>query len=95
MYILGALLFMEVADGLLTSALIEKEIAWEANPLLYDIAGKPYFPVLKIAGGLVAIIILWDIHRHHPRLAFWTASVFVLIYTGIAGWNLHLLLSNL
>jgi hypothetical protein len=83
---------MEVADGFLTNALIRLDIASEANPVMFGLAGKSSFPVFKFAGVLLAVIILWDIHRRHPRLAFWTALTFLIVYTGIVAWNGHLLI---
>jgi hypothetical protein len=90
-YILGALILLEVADGVVTNILIKKDIAQEGNPVLVNVAGGTGFLIIKIVGVLLAALILWDIRRRHPRLAFWTASVFLLVYIGIVVWNLHLL----
>jgi hypothetical protein len=81
-----------VADGVLTNILIQKGIARESNPFLVGIAGESRLIYLKILGVLLAALILWDVHRRHPRIAFWTSSTFLLIYCGIVGWNSHLLL---
>jgi hypothetical protein len=48
--------------------------------------------IIKVVGILLAALILWDIHRRYPRVAFWTASAFLLIYCGVVGWNTWLLL---
>jgi hypothetical protein len=88
------LVLMDIADGFLTNALINSGIAREGNPVLMDVAGGTRFMVIKILGVLLAVLILWDIHRRHPRLAFWVSSVFLLIYAGIVSWNLHLLLTG-
>jgi hypothetical protein len=89
------LMFMVVADGVVTNILIQKGIARESNPLLVDIAGESRLIIIKIVGVLLAALILWDVHRRHARTAFWTSSVFLLIYCGIVGWNLHLLLRGI
>ena len=80
-----------VADGVLTNLLIQKGIAREANPLLVGIAGERALIIVKVIGVLLCVLILWDIYRRNPRLAFWTSSVFLLVYAGIVAWNLRLL----
>jgi hypothetical protein len=86
---------MEVTDGILTNVLIKKGIAREGNPFLVNIAGENGFLILKIVGVLVAVFIIWDVHRRYPRLAFWTGSTFLLIYACIVAWNLHLLIAGM
>ena len=76
----------------MTNLLIEKGIAWEANPWLMDIAGKPGFITLKIVGVLLAAFMLWDVHRRYPQAAFWVATFFLAVYAGILVWNLRLLI---
>jgi hypothetical protein len=82
---------MDIADGILTNILLNRGIAIEGNPFLVDIAGKSGFLIIKIVGVLLAALILWDVHRRHPRLAFWISVVFLAAYCGIVGWNTHLL----
>jgi hypothetical protein len=91
-FILGALILVEITDGILTNILIRRGIAREGNPFLINIAGENGFMILKIVGVLLAVVILWDIHRRYPRLAFWTSSVFLLVYCGIVAWNTSLLI---
>lgn len=86
---------MEVADGFLTNALLLRDLAREGNPLLTGIAGTSGFPIIKIIGVILAVVLLWDVHRRHPRLAFWTAAAFLFIYSGIVAWNLRVLLLGL
>ncbi len=86
---------MVIADGILTNILIKKDIAREANPFLFNIAGGSGLIILKVLGVLLVVLILWDVHRRNPRTAFWTSSIFLLIYAGIVAWNLHLLISGL
>jgi hypothetical protein len=94
-YILAILIFMVIADGVLTNLLIQKDIAWEANPFLVSLAGNSGLIIFKIVGVLIAVLILWDIYRRSPKLSFWASSVFVLFYTAIVVWNLRLLLLGL
>jgi hypothetical protein len=86
---------MVLADGAITNVLIQIGIAREANPFLAGIAGESKLIIFKTAGVLLVILIFWDIRRYYPRLAFWTASSFLLIYCGIVLWNLNLLLTGL
>jgi Ca2+/Na+ antiporter len=85
-------MFMVVADGVVTNVLIQKGIARESNPLLVGVAGESRLIIIKVVGVLLAVLILWDVHRRHPRIALWTSSAFLLIYCGIVAWNLFLLL---
>jgi len=86
-YLLGLLIFLNIADGILTHFLVELDLGKEANPFLLKLVGEPVFLVLKVVGILLCALILWDIHRRHPRLAFMSTSVFVTIYVGIVVWN--------
>lgn len=83
---------MVVADGILTNILVRRGIARESNPFLVEIAGENRLIIIKIFGVLLAALILWDIHRRYPKLAMWASTLFLLIYCGIVGWNLHLFL---
>jgi hypothetical protein len=94
-YILAVLIIMVIADGVLTNLLIQKDIAREANPFLVNIAGDMGLIIFKIVGVLLCVFILWDIYRRSPKLAFWVSAVFLVIYSGIVAWNLHLLLTGL
>jgi hypothetical protein len=84
------LVMLDTADGLMTEFLIKNNIAREANPFLLAWAGEPGFLALKVTGVLLAALILWDIHRRHPRLAFRLALFFMIIYGVIVFWNLSL-----
>jgi hypothetical protein len=93
--ILIFLVLMVISDGVITNLLIQKGIASEANPLLENLAGDRGLIILKVVGVLVAVVILWDIYRRNPRMAFWVSIVFLVAYSGIVAWNLHLLLLGL
>ena len=92
---LTILAVMVVTDGVLTNILIQKGIAREGNPVLVGIAGEASLVILKVAGAILASLVIWDISRRYPRVAFWTASIFLLVYTGIVAWNLYLLLAGM
>jgi len=91
-YLLGLLVLLVVADGLLTQLLITDGIAREGNPFLQSIVGENIFIVLKVAGALLCALILWDIYKRHPRVAMISTSCFVVFYGVIVLWNLSLAL---
>ncbi|MFC2033517.1 DUF5658 family protein [Chloroflexota bacterium] len=91
-YLLGLLVLLVVADGLLTQLLIKGGKAREANPFLQPIVGEDIFIVLKVAGALLCGLILWDIYKRHPRVAMISTSCFVVFYGMIVLWNLSLAL---
>jgi len=86
---------MVIADGVLTNLLIRHDIAREANPLLVNLAGNAGLIIFKVVGMLLAVVIIWDINRRSPRLAFLVSSIALTVYVAIVAWNLHLLLSGL
>jgi hypothetical protein len=90
-YLLGALILLNITDGLLTNHMIKLGAGAEGNPFLLGIAGEPLFMILKIVGVLLCALILWDIHRRYPKLALVSTSVFVAAYAVIVFWNLRLL----
>lgn len=91
-YLLGFLIGFEILDGILTKLLIEHGIAREGNPFLVPIVGENNFLLIKVLGVLLCALILWDVYRHHPRVALVATSCFVVAYGGIVAWNLTLLI---
>jgi len=89
-YLLGLLILFNISDALLTHFLVKLSLAREANPFLMPIVGQPAFMIVKVLGVLLCVLILWDIYRRHPRLAFMSTSCFVVFYGGIVLWNLGL-----
>ncbi len=89
-YLLGLLIILEIADGLLTNFLIKGGLAREGNPFLVPIVGETGFIVLKVVGVLLCAVILWDIYRRFPRVALVTTWCFVVFYGVILLWNLSL-----
>jgi hypothetical protein len=56
--------------------------------------GEPLFFIVKIAGALVAALILWDISRRHPKLGAVATSCCVGAYSLIVLWNMSLFIFN-
>ncbi len=86
--LLGALFALVVSDGLISKFLVSQRFGLEGNPFLQPWVGEDNFLIMKLAGALFAVLILWDIHKQNPRLSFVSASCFVMLYTGIVLWNL-------
>lgn len=86
-YLLGLLVILVVADGLLTRFLVDGGLAREGNPLLQSFVGENGFIILKAVGALLCALILWDIYRRYPKLALISTLCFVVFYSGILVWN--------
>ena len=89
--LLGALLAAIVADGIITKFLVLNGFAVEGNPFLRSWVGEDTFLTLKLMGGLLAAMYLWSIYRRHPNLSIYFSSFFLVAYTFIIFWNLHIL----
>lgn len=85
--LLGLLVVLVIADGLITQLLIRDGLAREGNPLLQPLVGGSGFIILKAAGALLSAFILWDIYRRFPRVAVIATRCFVAAYGLIVLWN--------
>ncbi|MBE0481582.1 MAG: hypothetical protein IBX68_11470 [Dehalococcoidia bacterium] len=92
-YLLGALVFLVISDGVITEFLVTSGMGREWNKLLEPMIGHPSFLAVKTAGALICAALLWRIFRESPRLAVTGTSVFLLVYAGIVTWNLTVLFS--
>ena len=88
--LLSSLVLLNILDAGITHILVWLGIACERNPFLERIVGEPVFMSLKLVGSLFCAVVLWDIHRRHPRLARGTTIVAVTAYSAIVLWNLSL-----
>ena len=86
--LIGSLLAAIVADGIITEFLVFNGFAYEGNPFLQFWVLKDAFLIIKLLGGLLASLYLWDIYRRHPRVALYCCSLFLAAYTVIISWNL-------
>lgn len=91
--ILGTIFALVVADGLLTNFLVSEGLGREWNPFLQILVGEQNFLFIKIAGVFLSVLILWDIYRRLPKVAFVLSSAITVIYTIILYWNLLLVFS--
>jgi len=89
-YLLGSLLALVVADGVISQFLIEEGLGPEGNPLLKTIATDSDFLIIKMCGAVLSVIILWNMAKRNPRLVSISSTIFVLVYTGILFWNISI-----
>lgn len=90
--VIGSLFAAVVADGIITKFLIDGSYAEEGNPFLKYWVVDDKFLLIKILGGLLVALYLWNINRRHPRLSIWLSSFFLAGYVFIIIWNLLVLL---
>jgi len=91
-YLLGLLVGFEILDGVMSYFLVRGGLGREGNPFLQPIVGEVSFLVLKVVGGLICALILWDIYKRFPRVALISTSCFVAFYVVIVVWNLGVFL---
>ena len=85
--LLGLLLALFLADGIITRFLIDSGIAIEGNPFLKVIVTTDSFFWLKLAGGIIACLLLWDLYRRVGRPILVITSIFVILFNLIVYWN--------
>ena len=91
---LAVLVFLVVADGIVTNVLVNSGVAREGNPFLVSLVGDGSFVALKAVGAFFCALLLWDISRHRPRMAVISTSCLAVAYAGIVSWNLALLFTS-
>lgn len=91
-YLLGTLLSLVVADGIISQFLIKSGIGQEGNPFLKTIVTEGNFLIIKMCGAIVCVLVLWNMARRVPRLIFIVSVSLVSLYTAILFWNIALYL---
>jgi hypothetical protein len=91
-YLLGTLLLLVVADGLISQFLLKSGIGQEGNPFLKVLVAENNFLIVKMCGAIICVIILWNMAKKLPRLVFILSSFFVALYTLILFWNIGVFL---
>jgi len=90
--LLGALFAAVVADGIITMYLFHNGLAQEGNPFMVHWVVEDKLLSIKILGGLLAAIYLWNVFRRHPKVSIISTSILLTGYLFIIGWNLLILL---
>lgn len=91
-YLLGTLLSLVVADGLISQFLIKNRLGQEGNPFLKVLVMENDFLIIKMCSAILCVIILWNIARRLPRLIFIFSTCLVGVYTAILLWNISVFL---
>lgn len=86
--LLATMFSLVVADGVITSFLIQNGLASEANPLLRPIVDGPAFLPLKIAAAIAGALVLWHVYLRKPSYALAGSVSVVVMYTFIVSWNI-------
>lgn len=92
--LLGTLIALGAADGVISRFLIEQGYAHEMNPLLQAWVTKDSFLVIKLTGAAIAACFLWKMYRHHSRLSFNIALYSVSLYMLLVYWSLAIVFIN-
>ena len=87
-YLLGTLLALIVADGIISQFLIKEGLGQEINPFLKTLATGSDFLIIKMCGAIMCVIILWNLAKRSPKLILIFSSFVVAIYTAILFWNI-------
>ena len=87
-YLLGTLLGLIVADGVISQFLIKEGIGHEANPFLKPLATSSDFLIIKLCGAILCVLILWNMAKRSPKLTLIFTTSVVFIYTAILFWNI-------
>ncbi len=91
-YLLGTLLSLVVADGIISQFLIKTGLGREGNPFLRVLVTENDFLIIKMCSAILCVLILWNIARRLPRLIFIFSACFVGLYTAILFWNIAVFL---
>ena len=94
-YLLGTLLSLVVADGIISQFLIKEGLGKEINPFLKTLATGSDFLIIKMCGAIICVIILWNLAKRSPRLILIFSSCVVAIYTAILFWNIAVLIISI
>lgn len=87
-FMLLLLMGLMLADASITQFLISTGLAYEGNPLLRGFLTAGNFMWVKITGGMLSALVLWDISRRYLRIASITSLIFIVVYTVIVYWNM-------
>lgn len=83
-----------VADGVTTEFLVSRGLGLEANPFLQFWVRNNNFLILKLIGGVLSALLLWELHKRHTTTILITSACLVAAYTAIVFWNLFILLAS-
>ena len=85
--LIGIIIPLVVADGIISNFLVTQGLCLEANPFLRLWVVEPSFLTVKIVAGILVTLLLWDIYKRNQRLSFIASTYCVIVYTATVYWN--------
>lgn len=77
-----------VADGTITRFIIKNRLGVEANPLLQEWVKSDTLLIIKLAGSVLAALILWRLYLKSHKIGWILTSFFVVLYSALIIWNI-------
>ena len=93
-YVIYTLFSLVAADGVISQFLIRCGLGYEGNPFLQTLIGEENFLLIKSLGAFLGTLMLWEIYKNHPKEAFKTSILLMVMYMGIVFWNLGVFFST-
>ncbi len=92
-YLLVLLGGLEAVDGLMTHFLVGGGLVQEGNPLVLYMLREGSFPLLKVTGILLTLLILWRLYRYIPQFTLLVTLSIVVFYFTVLAWNLTVIIA--
>ena len=93
LFLLAMMAQLQLWDGIITQAFVMNGVVRESNRVAAHLLGEGNYLLLKMAGILVCLVLLWVIGRRYPALAKLTASVVCIFFLAVIVWNFLVLFS--
>lgn len=81
---------LEIADLMLTLAVVTVGGGTELNPLFAQVLNSPLYIVIlaKVGIPIIIAVILVQAAKHRPTLILWTLIGIITIMTAVCIWNI-------
>ena len=93
-FLLAMMTQLQFWDGIITQAFVMNGLASENNRIAAHLVSEGNYLLLKVAGILACLALLWVIGRRYPELTKLTASVVCIFYLAVIVWNFLVLFSG-
>jgi hypothetical protein len=93
-----ALLLMtqfQLWDAVISHVFVNSGLVREANPFVAPLMGGGSFLLIKLAGAVASLFLLWCLSRLFPRAAIGAACSVTVFYLAIVVWNFCVFYSNI
>jgi len=91
LFLLAMMAQLQLWDGIITQAFVMNGLASENNRIAAHLVSEGNYLLLKVAGILACLALLWVIGRRYPALAKLTASIVCIFYLAVIAWNFMVL----